>query len=424
MLPHVADRPLTLVRCPEGRTQAVLLPEAHQARHAASDRQRRRSTRTTARTSSTCRSTTCRAWSRSRSSARSRSTRGAPTPTSSSGPTCWCSISIPIATSAGTRSSHGAFALRRAPATSWGSRASSRPPAARACTSSRRSSAASTGTTSRRSPRRSPSEMDRRARPTHTYEHAQGAAQGQDLRRLPAQRARRDVHRAVLAARAPGRAGRHADQRGTSSAPGVDPAAFTIATVPRAPRGDSPRIRGPRLATLKQSITAAARRKVGAEEETDEAPGHAAGRRPCWPCWATGCPTASYLYEPKWDGFRAIVFRDGDESSIQSRHQRLAQPRYFPELVEGVKKQLPRRAIVVDGEIVIAGDHGLDFDALLLRLHPSTRGSTSWRARRPAELIVASTCSPSAARRARAADAADAARCSRRSLGRAGRRCT
>ena len=85
-------------------------------------------------------------------------------------------------------------------------------------------------------------------------------------------------------------------------------------------------------------------------------------------------PEGNYLYEPKWDGFRAVVFRDGDDIVIQSRHQRSLN-RFFPDLVEGLKRQLPIRA-VVDGEIVIAGERGLDFDALQLRLHPSTRRVT------------------------------------------------
>jgi len=77
----------------------------------------------------------------------------------------------------------------------------------------------------------------------------------------------------------------------------------------------------------------------------------------------------TWIFEPKWDGFRALVFRDGDEIFIQSRD---AKPlnRYFPELLEPLKTQLPARS-VLDGEIVIAKDGGLDFDALQLRLHPA-----------------------------------------------------
>jgi len=76
-----------------------------------------------------------------------------------------------------------------------------------------------------------------------------------------------------------------------------------------------------------------------------------------------------WLYEPKWDGFRALVFRDGDEILIQSRDRKPLE-RYFPELVEPLLANLPRRC-VVDGEIVIAHDGVLDFDQLLLRIHPA-----------------------------------------------------
>jgi ATP-dependent DNA ligase len=76
-----------------------------------------------------------------------------------------------------------------------------------------------------------------------------------------------------------------------------------------------------------------------------------------------------WAYEPKWDGFRALVFRDGDELLIQSRDLRPLN-RYFPELEAPLRDALPERA-VVDGEIVIAGDRGLDFDTLLLRIHPA-----------------------------------------------------
>ena len=76
-----------------------------------------------------------------------------------------------------------------------------------------------------------------------------------------------------------------------------------------------------------------------------------------------------WLFEPKWDGFRAIVFRDGDETYIQSRDLKPLN-RYFPELEAPLKASLPERCIV-DGEVVIAGDGGLQFEALLLRIHPA-----------------------------------------------------
>src|SRR4051812_13391403 len=79
-------------------------------------------------------------------------------------------------------------------------------------------------------------------------------------------------------------------------------------------------------------------------------------------------PGGDYLYEPKWDGFRAIVFHGGSELFIQSRDSRPLD-RYFPELHDGLLEALPK-GCVLDGEIVIATSHGLDFDALQLRLHP------------------------------------------------------
>ena len=80
-------------------------------------------------------------------------------------------------------------------------------------------------------------------------------------------------------------------------------------------------------------------------------------------------PDGPYLYEPKWDGFRCIVFRDGDEVELGSRNEKPL-TRYFPEVVAAVRAQLPERC-VVDGEIVIAGERGLDFEALLQRVHPA-----------------------------------------------------
>jgi ATP-dependent DNA ligase len=76
-----------------------------------------------------------------------------------------------------------------------------------------------------------------------------------------------------------------------------------------------------------------------------------------------------WLYEPKWDGFRAIVFRDGDEVLIQSRDLKPLD-RYFPELAAPIRASFPERC-VVDGEVVIAGDGELQFESLLLRIHPA-----------------------------------------------------
>jgi ATP-dependent DNA ligase len=77
----------------------------------------------------------------------------------------------------------------------------------------------------------------------------------------------------------------------------------------------------------------------------------------------------TWIFEPKWDGFRALVFRDGDEVLIQSRDEKSLN-RYFPELLEPLRSQLPARC-VLDGEIVIAKNDALDFDALQLRIHPA-----------------------------------------------------
>lgn len=76
-----------------------------------------------------------------------------------------------------------------------------------------------------------------------------------------------------------------------------------------------------------------------------------------------------YLFEPKWDGFRSIIFRDGDELYIQSRESKPLE-RYFPELRAPILASFPDKAII-DGEIVIAGERGLDFGALQMRLHPA-----------------------------------------------------
>ncbi|HST09647.1 MAG TPA: ATP-dependent DNA ligase, partial [Terriglobales bacterium] len=76
-----------------------------------------------------------------------------------------------------------------------------------------------------------------------------------------------------------------------------------------------------------------------------------------------------WIFEPKWDGFRSLIFRDGDEIFLQSRDEKSLN-RYFPELIDPLQAQLPDRC-VLDGEIVIAKDGGLDFEALQLRIHPA-----------------------------------------------------
>jgi len=94
----------------------------------------------------------------------------------------------------------------------------------------------------------------------------------------------------------------------------------------------------------------------------------------------------NWLYEPKWDGFRAIVFREGDRVHIASRNA-LALERYFPELIEPLKAALPERAIV-DGEVVIATDHGLDFDALQQRIHPAASRVRMLSEKTPASVVL------------------------------------
>jgi ATP-dependent DNA ligase len=91
-------------------------------------------------------------------------------------------------------------------------------------------------------------------------------------------------------------------------------------------------------------------------------------------------------YEPKWDGFRSIIFRDGDEVEIGSRNER-PMTRFFPELVAAFTTELPPRC-VVDGEIVLATAAGLDFEALQLRLHPAASRVTLLAARTPASFIA------------------------------------
>src|SRR5947207_1411998 len=80
-------------------------------------------------------------------------------------------------------------------------------------------------------------------------------------------------------------------------------------------------------------------------------------------------PGDDWVFEPKWDGFRALVFRDGDEILIQSRDEKPLD-RYFPDLLDPLRSTLPARC-VLDGEIVIVQGTSLSFDALQLRLHPA-----------------------------------------------------
>lgn len=93
-----------------------------------------------------------------------------------------------------------------------------------------------------------------------------------------------------------------------------------------------------------------------------------------------------WQYEPKWDGFRCLVFRDGDNVELQSK---AGQPlgRYFPEIAETVRSLAPKQ-FVLDGELVIPEKKGLSFDELLLRLHPAESRVRKLSAAHPALLIV------------------------------------
>jgi ATP-dependent DNA ligase len=97
-------------------------------------------------------------------------------------------------------------------------------------------------------------------------------------------------------------------------------------------------------------------------------------------------PAGTFLYEPKWDGFRAIVFRGTSDLFIQSRDLRPFD-RYFPELHEALLQRLPAGS-VIDGEIVIITPHGLDFDALQLRLHPAASRVTKLATETPASFVA------------------------------------
>src|SRR6266581_7833962 len=97
-------------------------------------------------------------------------------------------------------------------------------------------------------------------------------------------------------------------------------------------------------------------------------------------------PGDGWMFEPKWDGFRAIVFRGGDRLYVQSRDLRPLD-RYFPDLAEPLRRTLPARC-VVDGEIVIATERGLDFDALQLRLHPAASRVAKLAAETPASFVA------------------------------------
>src|SRR3954469_15129377 len=93
-----------------------------------------------------------------------------------------------------------------------------------------------------------------------------------------------------------------------------------------------------------------------------------------------------WLFEPKWDGFRALVFKDGDDIYTQSRDLKPLD-RYFPELAEPLRARLPQRC-VLDGEVVIAGPDGLAFESLLLRIHPAESRVRMLAAETPSSFVA------------------------------------
>jgi ATP-dependent DNA ligase len=99
-------------------------------------------------------------------------------------------------------------------------------------------------------------------------------------------------------------------------------------------------------------------------------------------------PTGAYSYEPKWDGFRSIVFRDRDDVEIGSRNER-PMTRYFPEVVEAIKAKLPERC-VVDGELIVPDPDGrrLEFEMLQQRIHPAASRVKLLAQRTPAHLVA------------------------------------
>ena len=97
-------------------------------------------------------------------------------------------------------------------------------------------------------------------------------------------------------------------------------------------------------------------------------------------------PTGDLLYEPKWDGYRCIVFRDGDEIELGSRNGRPL-TRYFPELLDPLREQLPARC-VLDGELVVPTTDGLDFDLLGQRIHPAESRVALLSVETPAEFVA------------------------------------
>lgn len=93
-----------------------------------------------------------------------------------------------------------------------------------------------------------------------------------------------------------------------------------------------------------------------------------------------------WQYEPKWDGFRCLAFRDGDDIALQSKSSR-SLTRYFPELVDALR-QLKAGHFVIDAEIVVTGDGSLSFDLLLQRIHPAPSRIRKLAEETPARMII------------------------------------
>jgi ATP-dependent DNA ligase len=132
---------------------------------------------------------------------------------------------------------------------------------------------------------------------------------------------------------------------------------------------------------------------------------------------ASELPVGGYLYEPKWDGFRCLAFRDREEVDLRSRNQRPL-GRYFPEIVEALLV-LPEERFALDAELVVAGADALDFVALMARLHPAASRVERLRRETPASLVAFDLLAlgaedlrerPFAERRARLAELLQAAR--------------
>jgi ATP-dependent DNA ligase len=97
-------------------------------------------------------------------------------------------------------------------------------------------------------------------------------------------------------------------------------------------------------------------------------------------------PEGDLLYEPKWDGFRCLVFRDGDDVHLQSRNGKPLE-RYFPELLDPIRAQVPEQ-VVLDGELVVPAGDGIDFDAISNRIHPAASRIAMLAEQTPAHFIA------------------------------------